>query len=66
MQLRKTESICPFNQHNCSVGDIHTNFHYRSGYQDIILTIAKEVHDIIFFGWFQAPVQQTQLEVGEN
>src|SRR4030042_1104983 len=62
VELRQSESLRTLDDHNRRVGNIHADFDYGSGNQNIILFILEIFHYFFFVFRFHPAVKKTNLE----
>ncbi len=66
MQLRQTEAIRAFDQHDGRVGNIHADFDDGCRNEDVVLLVAEFEHGLVFFTRTHLAMQQSQFQIGED
>ena len=49
-----------------ALGDVDADLDHRRGKQNVDLRVAEAAHDAVLVGGGEAPVEETQLQVGED
>ena len=63
VKLCKTETLCIFNHHDCSIRHVNTDFNNGSWNQNLYLVCRETLHDLIFFGGFHFAVKIFYLNI---
>ena len=66
VELGEAESIGAFDDHNGGIRNVHADFNYRSGNQNVGFAFLKGFHDIVFFPAFHFSVQHDNFQVWKN
>ena len=66
MKLRKTKTLCMFNQHDSCVGNINANLYDRGRHQDVYFMSLEASHNVFFFCWLHPAVQQSEPRLRKN
>ena len=65
MELGKAETVGMLDDHHGCVGNVHANFDYRGGDEDLDFVAAELLHYGVFLVVLQAAVKQTNAQFGE-
>ena len=66
VQLRQSEAVGVFNDHDRGVGHVHTHLDNRRGHEHLRLVVAEALHDGLLLGSGHAPVQKLDPIIGEH
>ena len=66
VQLRQSEPLGMFNDHQGCLWDVNTHFDHCCGNQDINALFQKTGHDLIFIPGFETAVNQADLAIRED
>ncbi len=66
MKLRQAKSLCMFDDHHGGVRHIDSYFHDGSRHEDLHFVTVEALHDIVLLLARKPPMQQPQLQLGEN
>src|SRR3989344_5263256 len=66
VKLSEPKPLPSFNQHNCCIGHINSDFHNRGGNQNINTAAFEFIQDFIFYFCALAAVQKAQSKPFKN
>ncbi|MOA57315.1 hypothetical protein D3C78_1814720 [compost metagenome] len=66
MELRKTQTLRVFDNHQAGVGYVYAHFNYRGGNQQMQLTLFEGLHHRLFVCWLHAAMHQSDVQLREG
>ena len=66
VKLGQPEAFGIFNDHNRSIGHVHSNLNHRGGHHDLCLTRDKALHLFVLLGWLHTSVHLAYHAIGKS
>jgi hypothetical protein len=66
VELRKTQTLRVFNNHQAGVGHVYAHFDHRRGNQQMQLTQFESLHHRLFVGRFHTTMHQADIQLRQG